>query len=223
MFWFISIAIAILSALLIAFYLERRQNKDFQWNFFNTIKKQKKVFIVSLILFIIAALFMTYIFRDSSLDKSLLYRWMILMYGIFLIALIDAKERLIPNEILLSLLVIRLGFMVYESIAGNAILRYELLSPIIGMLIGGGIIFLAMLISRKGIGMGDIKLFGLMGLYTGSQDIVTTMFCTFIFSAIAGVFLLITKRAKLKDTIPLAPFAAAGVWVNFFLVFAGTK
>ena len=87
--------------------------------------------------------------------------------------------------------------------------------------IGGVILAVAMLLSRKGVGMGDVKLFITIGAYVGSMEIIATLFYTFVVSAVVGIVLLLMKKVKLRDSVPMAPFAFAGVAIEYAFMLIG--
>jgi leader peptidase (prepilin peptidase)/N-methyltransferase len=74
-----------------------------------------------------------------------------------------------------------------------------------------------------GMGFGDVKLAGLIGLYLGWiswGSVVVATFGAFLLGGVAGVALLAARRANRKSAIPFGPFMLAGAFVALF--FAGT-
>jgi leader peptidase (prepilin peptidase)/N-methyltransferase len=74
-----------------------------------------------------------------------------------------------------------------------------------------------------GMGFGDVKLAGLLGLYLGWLSwgsVVVATFGAFLFGGIAGGVLMAARRATRKSAIPFGPFMLAGAFVALF--FAGT-
>ena len=93
-----------------------------------------------------------------------------------------------------------------------------LLSSFSGMLLGGIILLIFRLISRGGLGAGDVKLFALIGFYFGIIPMMNILFYTTFFAAITASFLLITKKAKMKSTLALGPFAFIGLNIYYILL-----
>ena len=122
------------------------------------------------------------------------------------------SNRLCP----ISLSGLEYWFLPFRFIASNS-WRY----PLIGAGIGGVILAVAMLLSRKGVGMGDVKLFITIGAYVGSMEIIATLFYTFVVSAVVGIVLLLMKKVKLRDSVPMAPFAFAGVAIEYAFMLIG--
>ena len=91
----------------------------------------------------------------------------------------------------------------------------------IGGGIGFGLLLIVALISRGGMGGGDVKLAGLIGLVTGFPLVFVAM-CLGVVSGglVAGVLLagvlLVTKVKKRKETIPFGPFLALAAVATLF-------
>lgn len=85
--------------------------------------------------------------------------------------------------------------------------------PLVGMATGGLIFILIVLVSRGGMGGGDIKLAAMIGLYLGWQLALLGFMLAFVLGGIAGVALLVRGRKGLKDHLPFGPFLAAGAAV----------
>lgn len=132
------------------------------------------------------------------------------------IALIDYKEKRIPNTILKILLLARVLFLVPEMIIAEK-LTYLFLS----MLIAAVAIFIASMaccfLMKNSIGMGDVKLFIIMALYMGLEGIWSAIFCALLVSFFIAIYLLASKKVKRKDSIPFAPAILAGAYLAVFL------
>ena len=107
---------------------------------------------------------------------------------------IDWNQKRIPNKILLFLLAVRGCLLVLE-----------------------GLFLLAHFISKGGVGMGDVKLFAVIGSYMGSGSITAALFLAVMSSAGYSVLMLILKKIKLKEEIPFAPFALVGTILTMAL------
>lgn len=84
-----------------------------------------------------------------------------------------------------------------------------LLSALAGALLGGGLLFAVRVLSRGGIGGGDVKLAAALGLWTGHAGILPALFIAFLLGSLWGVVLLLRgygRRAKL----PFGPCLAIG-------------
>ncbi|MBS6194840.1 MAG: prepilin peptidase [Clostridiales bacterium] len=156
-----------------------------------------------------AALLAEFIWFGYSLPK--LFRYLILLEAVFGIAWIDGKTKRIPNKILIALLVFRTVLLGIEWAVYPSLGLSILISSALGAVIGGGMFLLCFFLTRGGMGMGDVKLFTIIGYFVGSGVIMPIVFFTVMISALYSIIQLIRKKTKLKDEIPFAPFALAGM------------
>lgn len=154
------------------------------------------------------ALAAEFTFFSYSIVKSI--RYLLLTGVLFLIAWIDQHEKRIPNRLLLFLLGGRIFLLLVEWILFPGMGLSLLISSSLGMLLGGGLFLLAHFISRGGVGMGDVKLFGVIGCYAGAGVIMPLVFLTVMVSAVYSIVMLLLKKIKLKEEIPFAPFVLIG-------------
>ena len=90
----------------------------------------------------------------------------------------------------------------------------------IGSAVGAfGVLYFLWWVTRgKGMGFGDVKLAGALGLFFGFPDIVLSFYIAFLTGAIVGVILMLGKRAGMKTKIAFGPFLIFGAIVT--LVFS---
>lgn len=142
------------------------------------------------------------------------------LYGLFVLVLvssiIDFKKKIIPNLVILVGLAFRILIYVYEIMTLESI-KEILVSDLIGFAIGFGILAVVSFITKQGIGFGDAKLFGVIGLVGGSFCTYSTLFASLIISAVVSVILLISGKKGKKDTIPFGPCIAIGYTLVIFL------
>ncbi|MFQ5873694.1 MAG: prepilin peptidase, partial [Dehalococcoidia bacterium] len=70
------------------------------------------------------------------------------------------------------------------------------------------------LISRGGMGGGDVKLAGLIGLVTGFPLVFFALFLGILGGGLVAIALLISGVKSIKEPIPFAPFLAAAAMVT---------
>ncbi|MBQ8108439.1 MAG: prepilin peptidase [Ruminococcus sp.] len=135
----------------------------------------------------------------------------ILLTGIlFLIAVIDLKAKKVPNKLVIALLAVRGAVMIAQLVHKPKEWKMIVLGSAFGFIIGAFIIFVCILISRGGMGSGDMKLFAAIGLYFGFKGLIPVMMYSLVLSALVSIVLLISRKAKMKSTIAMAPFVYAG-------------
>lgn len=127
-----------------------------------------------------------------------------------IISVSDITTRLIPNKIL----VFFLGVVVVERLF---IPLNPWWSSILGAVIGFGLLFLLGYLSKGGMGGGDIKLFGVLGLFLGWQGTLITLVVASVLGLIYGLYQLIRKVDKSRY-IPFGPFIAIGAYLSYFVL-----
>jgi leader peptidase (prepilin peptidase)/N-methyltransferase len=147
--------------------------------------------------------------------------WVAVMMAPFLglmpaLAVIDIRHRIIPNRLVYPSLVI---FGVYIAVAALAGEGVDAAKAGIGFLAYGGALLLVAVVSPKGMGMGDVKLAGLIGLVLGSlglRYVAVAAAAGILFGGVAALVALIAGASR-KQALPFGPFLAAGAVVAAFL------
>ena len=89
----------------------------------------------------------------------------------------------------------------------------ELGSMIEGAAVGGGLLLLLAILSRGGMGGGDVKLAFTLGLWLGWPGNLLGLFISFVLGGLGSGLLLLFRLRGRKDYIPFGPFIAAGAWI----------
>lgn len=127
----------------------------------------------------------------------------------------DIKGCIIPNELNF------VGFLVgivlaFVKMNFNIALAIDALA---GMLVGF-LIFLAiaglsvLLFKKEGMGGGDIKLMGVIGLYVGFFNNIQVFILSFFIAAIISIALLASKKKNSDDYIPFGPFIVLAAYLT---------
>lgn len=135
----------------------------------------------------------------------------IALAGMLPIAEKDYKEHIIPNKYLLWMLRAGALVLVIQLLIHKEYIVSILGDKMIGLLAGGGIFLAAMLISPDGIGAGDVKLYGTLGILLGFKAVFNVIFFSLIFGAICSIALLLIKKKSKKDVLPMAPYTLLGL------------
>jgi leader peptidase (prepilin peptidase)/N-methyltransferase len=84
----------------------------------------------------------------------------------------------------------------------------------IGALAGGGLLLVLAIISRGGMGGGDVKFAAALGFWLGWPEILLGLFIGFVSGGLISLLLLVTGLRGRKDFIPFGPFIALGAWLT---------
>ncbi|AQQ52895.1 prepilin peptidase [Planococcus lenghuensis] len=126
-----------------------------------------------------------------------------------IITVSDIAYMLIPDKVLLPI--------------GAVLLVARLFVPlnpwwdsIVGGLVGFSLLMLIALVSKGGMGGGDIKLFFVIGLVLGTAGTLLTLFLASLIGAVAGIIQLrVTKQGR-KTPIPFGPWIALASVIVYF-------
>lgn len=139
----------------------------------------------------------------------LLLKYLVLICFLIVISLIDLECYLIPDVLLAGMLI--------AGIPVNILARdITFLSIALGMLAPAAVLAIVALASRGGMGGGDIKLTGALGMFLGWPGNAVALFLGCVLAGVAGLVLVLTRIKKRKDVIPFGPFLAGGAVVNIF-------
>lgn len=145
-----------------------------------------------------------------ALPGLLLFTWTLLV-----VAVIDADTRRIPNRLTYPLTPVLLGLLTLAAVLDGepaAALR---------ALAGGAAVFAVLLLlalaSRGGLGMGDVKLGGFIGVglgYLGWSSVVVGVFAAFLLGGLVALALVGLRLRGRRDLLPFGPYLAAGAVVG---------
>lgn len=154
---------------------------------------------------ILTALLYTLLFLNRGFTKEFLFLSPLL--GILIaLTFIDLEFRILPNKIVFFGMVLGLLLSQFIGIGFKG--------SFFGLLVGGGTLLALYLISRGGMGEGDIKMMAMVGIYLGLPLTLLALFISFFIGGIFGGFLLITKKASRKTPIPFGPILALGTYIS---------
>lgn len=146
---------------------------------------------------------------------SLLQSELLVIIG-YLVAVTDAKDKWIPNSIVLMLLSGWVLTIVPQLFVDTEAAVEALKNAAMGLAAGGGLFLLVYLVSKNGLGGGDVKFMAVAGLYLGLGGVIAAMLFGSILAALYGFSMILLKKLNRKDTIPLAPFLYAGILITIF-------
>ncbi|GAA0333970.1 hypothetical protein GCM10008967_25910 [Bacillus carboniphilus] len=119
----------------------------------------------------------------------------------------DLRYMIIPDKILLVFLF--------------CFLIYRILSPLdpwwnpYAAAFGASLfLLLVAIISKGGMGGGDIKLFFVIGIALGFPNVLFTFFIASILGALVGVLGIVLGKVKKRQAIPFGPFIAVGALIS---------
>lgn len=167
---------------------------------------------------LMTACFMTLVFARMGHDHLALFwlRDLPFIWIMICITWIDLDHRIIPDELNLLGLVVGAATIFLDPVL-------DWRSAFLGAAIGFGAFYgIAWLYEyrtgRMGMGGGDIKLIGMLGMFIGLNGVFQTILISSIVGTIVGVaYALISKSPeKFKTSIPFGPFLVLGGMISYF-------
>ena len=174
--------------------------------------KEKLVYlgipILALLLFIV---------KHSEINNFVLFQIILLIIFGYIASMTDIRSKRVPNKLVATMLgawilavVPQLFFQTEKTLA-------IMFSGIIGFIMAGLLFLVVYLVSRKGLGGGDVKLMAAAGLYLGLNGVLPAMLYGSILASIFAVIMILAKKIGRKDAIPLVPFLYVGMLFTMFL------
>src|SRR5262245_3440983 len=136
---------------------------------------------------------------------------LLLVTALVPITLIDLDRRIIPNLIT--------GPAAIAAVVAILALDIDLLpEALIAAAAGGGFFLIAAILYPRGMGMGDVKLAGMLGLYLG-KAVAPAILIALIGGVVVGAAIIARKGAAegRKTAVPFGPFLALGGMIAFFV------
>ena len=127
---------------------------------------------------------------------------------LILLSLYDLKYLKLPNLLVFICLVL--------GLINLYIFNFDI-QLLKGLALGFILFFLLYLLFPKGIGFGDVKLEGAIGLFLGFKLTILAILLAFFSGAIIGLLLIALGKKTMKDPIPFGPFLAFGAIASLFL------
>ena len=81
-------------------------------------------------------------------------------------------------------------------------------------LVGGTILLIIAILTKGGMGGGDIKFMAALGVWLGLKLTLLTLFLSFVIGGIGSLLLLAFKIKGRKDFIPFGPFIAVAAFIS---------
>jgi leader peptidase (prepilin peptidase)/N-methyltransferase len=126
------------------------------------------------------------------------------------VTLIDLDHRIIPNKLMLVGAVVAPALVLLTA-------PDDLAEHLIAAAGAGGFFLLALLAYPRGMGMGDVKLAAVLGLFLG-RSVGPAVFMALLLGTLVGAAVIARKGARegRKTAVPFGPFLALGAVVALF-------
>lgn len=198
---FLQISISLLVQIFALLFLKFTEEKDT-----NKTKRKWVIAILSFGLTIVVAV----VSRSCSENLLSFTKVMTLYQIIYCAAVVDYRKKIIPNVLIAFGTIFKILCFFFEATWYQNDWKVILVQDFMGFLIGAGVLFLVYLFAKNAIGMGDIKLFGIIGITCGFEHTYTILFLSVLLAACYGIFLILFRKQKRNCEMAFAPFILIG-------------
>ncbi|AMW99498.1 prepilin peptidase [Rummeliibacillus stabekisii] len=153
-----------------------------------------------------------------------------LFFGLAYLHFGPSRELIVALLFISLLVIITVSDIVYMLIPDKVLLPFALILIILrvvsplepwwdafaGAVIGFSILFLIALVSKGGMGGGDIKLFFVIGLVLGIQHTMLALFLSALIGLVAGLIGILWQKKGRKQPIPFGPWIALASLIVYF-------
>lgn len=168
--------------------------------------------VEDIILFILMAAMGAVTMWRVPISAKVIYSFLILIIC-ELVAVIDLHHRIIPNGLILAMMIISLGFGIPGLFGIKGFLEFDIVSSLIGLVVGFVIFALPAVLSRS-VGAGDIKFAAAIGFGLGVMNLLYIV----VVMGICVILYTITQmnigiKLTMHRMIPMGPFLAVATMV----------
>lgn len=133
--------------------------------------------------------------------------------ALLVITFIDFDYQIIPDSLSIGGIIVGLALVWWIP------LSYR--DALIGLGLGAGLLIAViygyyLLTGRQGMGGGDVKLLGMIGVFTGWQGVLFTIFMGSLIGTVVGVSWVFVQKKNMQAAIPFGPFLALGALIYVF-------
>lgn len=141
-------------------------------------------------------------------SSELFVSWTLISLFI-IITVADLKYMIIPDKVLLV-------FSVIFIIERFFIPLHPWWNSLLGAVVGFTLLLIIAIVSKGGMGGGDIKLFAVIGFVLGIKLLFVAFFLSTFLGTIGGLIGMALGKSKKKQPIPFGPYIALGTLIAYY-------
>lgn len=182
-----------------------------------SFKKYKETFKVNYKLIVVNSCLYVALLYKFGMNLDFL-RFAILTPMLISAFIVDYKIQIIPNRLNFTMFEVGIIFAFIFGIQNLNLAK----DMFLGMIAGGGIFLLITLIGgliagKEAMGLGDVKLMGVLGLFFGWYKILIISVLAFLIGAIISIIVLIVRKNREDGYIPFGPFIVVATFITIFV------
>ncbi|MCW2810081.1 MAG: peptidase [Friedmanniella sp.] len=140
---------------------------------------------------------------------------LVLVVGCAWLVLVDLADHRLPDRLLVPLYPLLLLALVVAAATSGSWERLGRAGAAAAVLLAGS--FVLALVQPDNLGLGDVKLFGLLGGFLGWfgwAEVTLGALAAFALNALVALLLVLTRRVSLRGELPFGPWLVAGAVVG---------
>ena len=174
-----------------------------------------QIYILLMVIFLLNLLASMMILKNVDNNINII-KMLITLICITGAATNDYREKRIPNIFPISLAIIGIVCLIIGCISKQQGATSYLISSLFATIMVAICMTIDYILTKQGIGLGDIKLLCALALIGGVYTVGGTIFFGMIICTLISIGLLITKRKTMKDGIPFGPFIYLGYLITIY-------
>jgi leader peptidase (prepilin peptidase)/N-methyltransferase len=146
--------------------------------------------------------------------EAVLPSYLVFFAALVAVSAIDLEHFIVPKLVVYPALAVSVPGMVAAAAVGDE--WSALRDAAAGGVLAWAVLFVIHLVSPQGMGFGDVRLAGLIGVHLGwlsVAHVLVGLFLAFLSAAVTGLGLVAAGRRTRKDKVPFGPFLALGAVV----------
>lgn len=155
--------------------------------------------------------------QSYNLEKFAVIKLLCCTGFVMFAAVIDLFIKKIPNKLTMLIFFFGLLSLVYELLFFRTKFKLYLISSLIGLIASFLVLFIMSILTKGGLGMGDVKLISAVGFVMGIANVIYSFTYALIICLVFSVILILTHTKKMKDEIPFGPFYFIGFVISICL------
>lgn len=202
--------VAMAAAFVGSFWIERLYKMpNAPLSFSEKIQSRSRFRKILLTIFFFAAI--VYFVEVKNLQAIISAYALTAIFFLSLVTMTDFEQYVIFNKMLLPFALASLPFIIF--------LELPLVNHILAAIFGGGIFFILMLLSKNGLGGGDVKLIFVLGLWFGVNGLIFVILFGAILAGVFAIIFLVTKIKNRQDVFAYGPyFCISAIGYLIFMV-----
>lgn len=158
-------------------------------------------------IFMTAFLFATFLYCREELSLLAAYK-LTATFFLLLITVTDFEQYIIFDKVLFPFAIIGIFFTI--------LLELPLLNHLLASMLGGAVFFALMIISKNGIGGGDVKLVAALGLWIGCDGLLSVVLAGTILGGLSAIVLILTGLKSRKEFFAYGPYFCITAGIQIF-------